>query len=317
MEQAIKNLIENSKTIAIFFHINPDADAIGSALALKYALEKLGKNVTVFSQDKPNDNLNSLLNKNNDLNFNVVSTKFDLGFVLDCPEISRIGEMSKVLANCKCVVNIDHHLYNENFTKFQIIDVNSSSTCEIMFNFIKSLKVDIDKNIAFCLYCGLATDSGCFMFNISQNIHKVANELVGFIDDVEQINYTLFREKSLSEIKLYGKSILNLETFSDKLALVCLTLNDFKTTESVLDDTIGLIFLLSGIKEVDVVCVVAEEKPNCYKASFRSKKVDVCNLAKIFGGGGHKFASGCKIYGSKNTVKQKIITAVKGYLCME
>lgn len=310
MDISIKNLIDNSKTVALFFHVNPDADAIGSALGLKYCLESLGKHVTVFSQDKLNPMLNEILNKNNEICYEVVSSKFDLGVVLDCSEISRIGEMSKVLNNCKNILNIDHHLNNQNFTEYKIVNEKSSSTCELVYNFMNELNVILTSKIALPLYCGLATDSGCFMFNISPNLHTIANELVKCIDDVEDINYHLFREKELTEIKLYGEAFSRLEIYENKLAFVCLTLKDFKNLNAQLDDTIGLIFTLSGLKNIKVICVAAEEKPNCYKIAFRSKMVDVCALAKVFGGGGHKFASGCKIYGAKNKIKQKIIEAV-------
>ena len=286
-------------------------------MALKYALQKLNKNVFVFSQDIPSDYLNGLLNRNNEIIFEKQNNKFDLGIVVDCGEISRIGDMEKVYKNCNKVLNIDHHLYNENFTEYKIVDETASSTCEIIYKFIKELNISIDKDISLALYCGMATDSGCFMFNISPSLHSIANELVKNIDDVEQINYILFRQKDYKEIKLYGNAIKNLELIDNNLAITCVTNKDFKATNTNLDNTTGLIFLLSGIVDAKVICVISEEKPNCFKASFRSNVVDVCSLAKIFGGGGHKFASGCKLYGSKNTVKQKIIDAVKGYLCTE
>ncbi len=315
--EKIKNLIKNSKNIAIFFHINPDGDAIGSSIALKLALEKFGKNVDVYSNDLVPEYL-SFLNKNY-VNYNVTNKNYDLGFVLDCPEIKRIGNMEKVLNNCKNIINIDHHLSNSNFTNYLILNEKASSTCELIYNLLMELNINLTEEISLALYTGLATDSGCFMFNITENLHSICNNLLKNIKlDIEKINYRLFREKSVNEIKLYCEAIKKMELmFNNKLALFEITEKDFKNTNTSIDDTNGLVFMLSGIKNVNVICVYSEYEKGVYKVAFRSNNTDVCNLAKLFGGGGHKFASGCKLYGSKTKVKTKLLEKIKEFLCTE
>lgn len=317
MEKRIKNLIDNSKDIAVFFHINPDGDAIGSALSIKYALMQLNKNVTIFSEYKPPKNLQFLLDEN-DVCYEVVNKKFDLAIVVDCNEPKRVGKMECVLNNCKNILNIDHHIESNYFKEYRIIDSKASSTCEMLYYFLKELNVEFSKKICLALYVGLACDSGCFMFNITQKLHYIANELVKNIDDVEDINYNLFRVKSFNEVKLYGEAIKKLDVcLNGHLAITDVTLKDFEKTNTGLENTTELVFMLSGLENVDIICVMSEEKAGTYKVSFRSKKIDVGALASLFGGGGHSLASGCKIYGTRNTVKQKIINKVKEYLCME
>lgn len=314
MEKTIKNLIDSAKTVAIFFHISPDGDAIGSSIALKYALESLGKKVTVFSEDVVPEYL-EFIGKNKVCN-EIVKDEFDLGFILDCPESKRIGKMEKVLLNCDKTINIDHHLSNETFATATIADSKASSTCELIYFLLKELNINFTKDICLSLYTGLATDSGCFMFNITENLHLIANELAKQIDNIEDINYKLFREKPVNEVKLYGEAINKLELLlNNRFAITNVTLKDFEKVNASLESTPGLIFMLSGLKGVDIICIMSEEKRNTYKVSFRSKTTDVCSFAKMFGGGGHKFASGCKIYGSKFMVKQKIIEKAREYLC--
>ena len=312
MINKIKNLIDNSKNIAIFFHVNPDGDAIGSAKALKHALNGLNKKAVIFSQDKIEEL--SFLDCD-DFCLNITNEKFDLGFVLDCGEIKRIGTMEAVLKNCKNVVNIDHHLNNENFTEYKIVDTKASSTCEIIYYFLKGLNFEFDEKIKIALYLGLATDSGCFMYNINKNIYSVAKNLSeGIESKIEQMNYELFREKSFGETKLLGVAITKLESYySGKLAITDILQKDLKEFDVSINYTPSIIFLLSGLKNFDVICVICEEKFGVFRVSFRSNKVDVCALAQKFGGGGHKFASGCKIYGNKNTVKKKILEKVQEY----
>lgn len=316
MTNDIKKMIENAKNIAIFFHVNPDGDAVGSSLALKLALEQLNKNVKVFSQDKISDNLCFLDTES--IITNITNEKFDLAFVLDCPDIKRIGNMMSVYKNCKHSINIDHHLFNQNFTDYKIIEETKSSTCEIIYNFIKELNLIFTKEICLSLYTGMATDSGCFMYSLSNDLHNIVGELIKKIDNIEDVNYTLFRQKSKQEISLYADCLTKLEYHIDeKLAITYITQKDLLKHNASEEDSVGLIFLLSGLKDVDVICVMCEEKEGQYKIAFRSRTTNVCNLAKIFGGGGHKFASGCKIYGCKNFVKNKIIQKTREYLCTE
>lgn len=318
MTKEIKTLIEKSKNIAIFFHINPDGDAIGSSLALKEALEQLGKNVDVFSQDEIGDRLWFL--KTDEIKTECQNKKYDLAFVLDCGEIKRIGTMEKVLKNCENIINIDHHLNNENFTKFQVVNSDASSTCEILYYFLKELKIDFTKSIKISLYTGLATDSGCFLYNITNNLYEVAENLCKDInEEIEKINYTLFREKKLNQLKLTAETIQRLESFFDNsLALTYILQKDLQKYDVEIDYTPCIIFSLSGLENYKIICVICEEKEGVFRVSFRSANTDVCNFARLFGGGGHKFASGCKIYGNKNSVKKKIIEKAKEYLkCTE
>ena len=314
MNKQIEEIIKASNSVAVFFHINPDGDAIGSSLALKLALNQLNKQVDIYSCDFDPKEIEFLDGKN--IITKITNKKYDLAIVLDCPDIKRIGTMFSVYKNCTNVVNIDHHLFNQNFTKYKLVDTTKSSTCELIYDLIKQLNLEITKDIARCLYTGLATDSGCFMYNISKNLHKIAGELVAKFDDVDNINFLLFREKRKEEVSLYAEAINKLEYHvNDRLAITNITLKDLEKHNAKQTDTIGLVFLLSGLKDVDVVCVVCEEKEGQYKVAFRSKSTNVCAIAQLFGGGGHKLASGCKIYGSKNSVKKKIIAKVQEYLC--
>lgn len=318
MTPEIKNLINNSKTVAIFFHVGPDGDAMGSSLALKEGLEQLGKEVYIFSQDEIGERMWFL---NTDcIQTHSNKTHFDLAFVLDCGEIKRIGTMESVLKKCKNIINIDHHLNNENFTKHQIVNVKACSTCEIMFGFLKELGINFTKTMKLALYTGLATDTGCFMYSLNDKMFEIVDFLVkGNEEDIEKINYSLFREKGFNEIKLTGVAINKLENlFDGKLAFTTITQKDLIKHDVHIEYTPSIIFLLSGLKDFDVICVVCEEKPGVFRTSFRSNKVDVCAFAKMFGGGGHKFASGCKIYGNQNVVRKKIIEKAKEFFsCME
>lgn len=245
MIKRIEELINKSNSIAIFFHINPDGDAVGSALALKLALEQKGKFVKVFSQDEIPERLHFLDYKS--IITNITNEKFDLAFVLDCPDIKRIGNMFSVFKNCKRVVNLDHHLFNQNFTEFKIVDTETSSTCEIVYNFIKDLNLQLTKEICLCLYTGMATDSGCFMYNISPKLHKIVGFLTNEIEDIENINYILFRQKRKEELSLYADCLSRLEYHvNENLAITTITKKDLLKHKALEEDSVGLIFFTIG-----------------------------------------------------------------------
>lgn len=312
----IRNLFESVKSVAIFFHVNPDGDAIGAAMALKYALEGLDIKVDIYSQDEISDTFN-YISAQKIIKTKVETKKHDLGIIVDCPEIKRIGNMISVFNNCKKSMNIDHHLFNGNFADISLIDEKASSTCQIVFELFKNLKIEFNENIYKCLYTGISTDSGCFMFNLNPTIFKMTSEIVKHID-CTPINNANFREKSLNQYKLYAKGFSSIElSLNNYLATVVLTEQDLMLIGASIQDTDGLVFQLSGLKDAKVIALLCEEKKGQYKVSLRSKTEDVSIIAKAFGGGGHKFASGCKIYGTKNTVRNKLIDKVREISCTE
>ena len=316
MIKKIRDLFESVKSVAIFFHVNPDGDAIGSALALKYALEGLNKKVDVYSQDTISNTFD-YISAQKTIKTNVESKKHDLGIIVDCPEIKRIGTMSAVFNNCKKSLNIDHHLYNGNFANLTLVEENASSTCQIIFGLFKDLKIEFTDMIYKCLYTGISTDSGCFMFNLNPKIFRMTSEIVRHID-CTSINNANFRERTLSQYKLYAKGFSGIELWLDNyLATVVLTEQDLHLVDATIQDTDGLVFQLSSLKDAKVIALLCEEKKGQYKVSLRSKTEDVSIIAKAFGGGGHKFASGCKIYGTKNTVRNKLIDKVREISCTE
>lgn len=313
----IEKLLLNSNSVAIFLHTNPDGDAIGSGIGLKEGLEQLGKKVEIFSESPIPKEFYYLNPSCISRNYNT-KDNFELAVVLDCPDVNRIGKMTAVFNNCKQSLNIDHHLNNSNLWTEKICEPSSSATCQLVFELLIDLGVKITSNIARALYTGLATDTGCFMFNLNEKTHLIANDLIKYFDDVENVNYIQFRSKTFNECKLYGEALKKLElALNKRIAITDIGLKDFERTNTTIEDTTSIVFHLSGISGVDIICVMCEEKLGQYKISFRSLKTDVCELAKLFGGGGHKYASGCKIYGTRNTVKNKILSVVEKYLCTE
>ena len=163
--------------ILITGHVNPDGDAIGSALALKLLLDSMNIDSTVsfdFTGDLPS-NLNHLP-------YNLITTpqvdSFDTVFVFDCGNSSRLGDLEELVLNSSKVVVVDHHI-DPTFGDVQIIDPKAASTTQVLYRIFKEEELPISKEIADCLMTGLITDTGRFQYsNTNAEVFAIASDLM-------------------------------------------------------------------------------------------------------------------------------------------
>jgi len=312
---SLKELISTGKNIAVISHISPDGDSLGSILALGITLGKMNSNVTIYLNDVLPAKYEFLPEVHRFIMFKEEETKeYDLTFVLDCGDIDRLGK-SKVIANrTKTLVNIDHHISNTSYGNINILDVDASSTCQMIYEFIDEvLEAQISLDVATCLYVGITTDTGNFKYdNTSPKTHRIASKLLELGVNIEEVTFNLYQNGSYNSIKFLGDFLQNLDiTLDGKLALSTITLEMLRKYNLDSDETDSIINYGRDIKGVEVAITLKEVNENIIKASFRSKaNVDVNKLAQIFGGGGHKKASGATIEGSMDYVKERIIEEV-------
>lgn len=313
MENVVK-AINKFKNIAITYHTSPDGDALGSALALLRALKKYGKNPYIVSKDTIGKDF-AYLNFENDIKGEVVEVKDETECLItvDCGNVERLSGDFDFENKKYFVINIDHHLSNDKFGDINYVDTSAAATAEIIYKLIKNMNIDIDKDIASCLYTSLLTDTGCFKHSgTSKTTHEIAGELISTGIDFTNIRRELFENKSKNKIQLYGKVINNLEFLNDdKLCIMTLTMDMLKELNLEGEDTSDVLSLASQINTVEVV-VLLKETEEKIKVSLRAKNYfDVRNIAEQFNGGGHIKASGCAIANVKlNEAKNKIVEAI-------
>lgn len=304
----IKEKIENSKKIAIFTHISPDGDCLGSGTALRLMLRKLGKEADVFCDDKINVNFQFITKDYFNQEFN---DKYDLMIAVDCSDIKRLGNFEKPFTAHKNTLTIDHHITNTLFSITNYVEGEASSTCEILYKFFKFAGYDLDDEIATDLYSGLCTDTGCFMHNNTKPItHKVAGELLEYNICIDDIHYSLFKRTTLKQIELLRAGLGNLKlSCNGKVAIIGLSNKDTKKLNATEEDSVGLVNYAVNIEGVEVAIGYREtDEGDSFKVSIRSKKtIDVSKIAQFFGGGGHRMASGCKLYGKGDTICKKLV----------
>lgn len=315
MEKAIK-VIKDSNKIFIASHINPDGDNIGSTLALTLALKKLNKEVIpLLVGDIPSD-YKFLPNIDLYEDFSGDSNLDDLFIAVDSSDIDRLGKNKSILDTSKNIINIDHHVSNTNFGTINIVDEKSSSTAEIIFKLIKTMDIKLDIDMATCLYTGISTDTGSFIYdNVTAETHEIAAELIRTGIDKSNINIQLYGSRSMEKTKLFIQSLGTLKLFNDnKIAVVQVTQNMLEETGTTLDDTEGIISFVREIDSVEVACILKESEEIKTKISLRSKRyINVSDIASNFHGGGHIRAAGGTIYEKIDDAETIVVNKIKEY----
>lgn len=301
----ILEVIKKSNNVAICCHIRPDADCLGSASAFKSVLIKLGKNVDIFCDSEISENYLFLpyIDK-----INPKCGDYDLVIAVDCGDIGRTGKYSKLFTNGSNSLSFDHHFYgSEEFTKY-VVKEDFSSTAEILYFVINELGIEIDTDIATGLYAGMASDTGGFIHsNTTAQLHTIVGKIMDKIPNVDDINYYLFKKRTLGQIQLMKTALNNLRYICNgKVAISYLTDRDFKKSNTINSETFGLVDICLNIEGIEIGILISEKSQNLYSVSLRGRGRNVSIIAEAFGGGGHKQAAGCNIFGTHNTVIDKL-----------
>lgn len=312
-------LIKHSESIAVFMHVTPDGDCIGSALALCLFLKKCGKKAECFSPNCNSDNIPTkykFLPGIDLINATQASREYDLCIAVDVADISRFGDMCfRMFMKGRENLIIDHHGDDKRFAQNVIVEENAASTTQILYKILVRYNSKlIDADIATCLYVGLATDSGSFSFqNTSTETHQIAAELIKFDMNTSDIVRKVMKDIDLNVFKLKSRVLNRAEFFDDGyIGLISFFREDFSETGTTDKDTEGIINSILDISGIEVAIAISEINDNAYKVSFRSKtKVNAAACARCFGGGGHFHASGCRAYGQFISVKEKLISVVR------
>lgn len=287
--EEIKSIINKSNKIGLSYHVSPDGDAIGSLLALNYALKSLNKEVTIFSKDNLQNNISlkflPSISTIDGSNFEV-KEDIDLLIIFDCGNLARVScdfDLNKTDTLC-----IDHHISNDQYCKYNYIDNKASSTGEIVYELIKFLGVNITKEISTCIYTSIMTDTGGLRFECSTpKTFNIVGELVSTGLDFWNIYEKIFLSQTYSKFKLLGLVFNDLKLVDENICITRLTqdmLNNSGANEDQTNDVVSYGLTIENVK----VSILIKNFKNKTKVSLRSKnEINVCKIAEKFGGGGH------------------------------
>lgn len=307
--------LEKVPEAALFSHVYPDGDCLGSMLALGLALERLGKKIYLYNAAPIPESLKFLPGVDR-ITYSLPPELPETIIFIDCAEFDRVefNELSKDQLAGKRILNIDHHISNDSFGTINWIDPEAAATGEMIYRLVRKLGIKICKDIAINLYTAIITDTGRFSFsNTTPKSFKIAAELVKTGIDLVHINNILFEEKSLAQTKLLYKALSNLELLhGGTIAIITLSKSDFETSGAEENLSEGLVNYARNIEKVEAAALLKEIDYSDIKVSFRSNLwLDVNKVAQKLGGGGHVRASGCTINLPLREAKQKVISVLE------
>ncbi|MFA6349536.1 MAG: bifunctional oligoribonuclease/PAP phosphatase NrnA [Candidatus Omnitrophota bacterium] len=310
------NCIKKNKRFLISSHVNLEADALGSELAFYRLLKALGKEAVIVNEDD--------IPYGHEFFPQVESVKkydhrsgeieFDVFVAVDCSDLHRTGEVHRLSAG-KPILNIDHHISNQYFGAINWVE-DAASCTQMIYKLYKKLKVPIDKDSALVLYAGIMTDTGSFKYtNTTALTFKIVSDLVSKGVNPAEVYNRLYQNVPYDDLKVLASILPGMKRieggrvvwFQIKHNLLKHRKLNFDLSESVL--SFG-----RSVKGVDVVVLFKENlgPGKEVRVNFRSHgKIDVNAIAKSFGGGGHKAASGCTIKGKIETVRKRVLQKVR------
>lgn len=313
LAQAAREILKRQRFV-MTSHIRPDGDAIGSQLAMAYALRHLGKQVRVVNRDAAPPPLSSFPGVADIEIAERVDDPGDAVIVMESGDLSRTGVAGLERG---FIINIDHHVGNTMFGAVNWFDVSAAACGEMVFDLVRELGVPLTYEIALHVYVAILTDTGSFHYsNITPRTFDICRQCVDAGVKPLDVARSIFDSNNLGRLKLFG-AVLNRMQLDDtgRVATLAVDQRLAADTGGTYEDTEGLINLPLTVKEVQAVVFFKEIGPGDWRVSMRSKgDVDINAVAREFGGGGHKNASGCSASGQfedlKRTFQQRIASQV-------
>jgi phosphoesterase RecJ-like protein len=295
--------IRTRQRFVITSHARPDGDAIGSSLAMAYALRAMGKQARVVSKDPAPP---PMLVFPGVPEIEVVDSMDDPGdavIIMECGDVTRTGIAG---LDTGFVINIDHHPGNSMYGAVNWFDLGAAACGEMVFHLIRALGVPLSYEIAVHIYIAILTDTGSFHYSsISPQTFDICRQCMEAGVDPPTVARSIFDSNNLGRLKLFGAVLSGMELDpTGRLAIVMVDEALAEKCGGTYEDTEGLINLPLTVKEIVAVVFFKENAPGDWRVSLRSKgAIDINAVAKEFGGGGHKNASGCSATGTLEELK--------------
>lgn len=289
--------LAKADAVVIGTHVNPDGDAVGSTLAASLALRKHGtKTYPSWGTVPVSVPFGYAFLPASETFLQVEDVpETDVFLALDCGAADRLGELEDVAKKASVVINVDHHPGNDNFGDLNLVIETASSTAELVTWLIQDLGIEIDGDIATCLYTGIVTDTGRFQYaNSSPEVMRLAADLLARGVPHVEVAQEVFESSPFGYLKLTGR-VLDRAVLDETISFVYswLTLDDLDQTGVGIDETEKLIDLVRSTRSATVAAMFKEQPDGSYRASLRSKgPTSVGAIARSLGGGGHELAAG-------------------------
>ncbi len=310
MENSLKEaaaFFREADDFYILSHQYPDGDTIGSGAALCRALRKLGKRAQMYCHDAFPGKFQYLLE-----GLEKQSFEPKVIVAVDIADTQLLGNSMMSYAD-RIDWCIDHHGSNVHYARHWVVDPTAAATTEMIYRLIQEMDVEIDSKIAECIYTGITTDTGCFRYtNATPTSYRIAADMMELGAQAATINRVMFDTKSRARLEL-ERRVLDTMAFycRGKCAAIYVTRQMVQESGAGDDDMDGLASLPRQVEGVQVGVMMREKEDGSFKISVRSNsKTNASQICAQFGGGGHPAAAGCRLTGSIEEVRSRVVQAV-------
>ncbi len=310
LDLQIRQVLQTAQRVAIYSHIRPDGDAIGSLLGLGLALENAGKQVQMILTDGVPRSFRHLAGS--DRIVRTAQGEFDARIIVDASDTARIGGLPE---NTIIDINIDHHVTNVNYARINLIEPEAVATAAVLAEHLPAWGLEITPAAAQALLTGMVTDTiGFRTSNMTPAALHLAADLFTIGGEMPELYRRALSNRTYQATRYWGCGLSRLER-SGRLAWTSLTLQDRKISGYTGNDDADLNNILSSIDDIDIAILFVEQSGDHVKVSWRAQPgLNVSTIAFQFGGGGHAPAAGAEIHGPLAEVMPRVITATQALL---
>lgn len=305
------HILKEQNNILILTHAHPDGDTLGSGFALCRALMKLGKKAKVICADEIQKKYEYLYS-----GIDMPEFKEEFIVAVDVATENLLGGLCDEYSG-KINLCIDHHGTNTEYAENLLLNADAAAACEIVLKVIKALEVEIDKDIANCLFTGISTDSGCFRYSsTTSNTFRAAAELIDCGAENGKINRIMFETKTKTYAALERLCIEGMEFFeNDRVCVITVTQDMYDAAGSGEWESEAIAPLTRQTEGVEIGLTIREKPDRTCKCSIRTfESVNAAQLAGFFGGGGHLQAAACRFDCGVDEAKAMLIAKCKELL---
>ncbi len=316
--RAVMEAIRSNRSFIVSSHVNPEGDALGSALGLAALLKRLGKRVVLATDGGIPPELRFLPKTAPVISRPNGRLSADVSMIVDVATFSRVGSMEKLIRRIPLTVNIDHHVSNHRFGDVNWIDPKAAAVGEMIYRLYRAFGLRPRREEALCLYVSLVTDTGSFRYmSTTPAVHRIAAELVETGISPLKVAQHLYESHTPQDLKFLGEVLRRLSHTPDgKVAWLEVSnrlMKRCRISPEMIDE---LVNYPRSVKSAEVALVFRESpEPGKIRVNLRSKgRINVNEIARAFGGGGHMAASGCTVEGTLSQARDKVLRVVRAAL---
>ncbi len=292
----------------ILTHASPDGDTLGSAYALYYALNEIGKTACVLCPEVIPSKYDYFARKTDHIKREGATV-----VAVDVADKRLLGALQEEFGDI-VDLNIDHHISNTRFAKNLLLDSSAAAAAQIVYELIGQMKVNINDITAKAIYTGIATDTGCFKYsNVTAKTHIITAELYEYNIDAAEINRLMFDTKSKKLLELEKMVLESAEYhFDDKCIILTVTEEMQNKTGCCGTELEGIAVISRSVEGVKAGVTIKQTGEKDFKVSLRTyEPLNASEICKTLGGGGHAAAAGASVKGSLSEVKEKVLSSIK------